>query len=467
MDRKRVVLGWAVYDWANSAYSTTVATALLPPFFAAVVAKGGLVVGQGAPIPAASLWGYAVSLSAALVFLLTPVLGSVADTGGSRKGFLMFFCFLGGLAALAVSFAAPGAVVPALVLFVAAQVSFSAANAFYDAFLPQIAPLAERDRVSALGYAFGYVGGGLNLALALALITLHDRLGLDQTTAVRLSMALAALWWLGFASVSFRMIPRSERPGDWPLTAPRSPGGQQGAHSVHSAGPGVTAPEAPSSRSDGQIITTSGVPSGLASQAARGIRDTLDAGRQALSTPGLRWFLLAYFFYNDGIQTVISMATLFGKEEVGLSDEMLVMTLLAIQAMAFLGTRLYAALARWLGTKAAVLVSLASWTVVALLSWKVHSAETFMALGLAVGLTLGGSQSMSRSLFSQLIPTQRSTVYFGFYSVLNKLSAVLGPLVFAVVRQVTGSSRPALLSLVVFFAVGLVIVPFVRVPSHG
>lgn len=422
MDRKRAVFGWAVYDWATSAYSTTVATALLPPFFATVVAQGGLAIGSGTPIPAASLWGYAVSLSAALVLLLTPVLGAVADNGGSRKGFLMFFCLMGSLAALAVSFSTQGAIVPTLLCFVAAQVSFCAANAFYDAFLPQIAPLAERDRVSALGYAFGYIGGGLNLALALALITLHNQLGIAQETAVRLSIGIAALWWLGFACVSFRLIPRPRRP----------------------AVPG----------------------SGLYAQATRGIRDTLDAGRAAMATPGLRWFLLAYFFYNDGIQTVISMATLFGKEEIGLSDDMLVMTLLAIQAAAFLGTRVYGALARRLGTKAAVMVSLAGWTGVALLSWQVHTAGQFFALGLGVGVTLGGSQSMSRSLFSQLIPAQRATVFFGFYSVLNKLSAILGPLVFAVVRQTTGSSRPALLALVVFFVFGLAIMPFVKVPGH-
>lgn len=420
MDRKRAVFGWAVYDLANSAYATTVATALLPPFFATVVAKGGLALGQGPPIPAASLWGYAVSLSAALVFLLTPVLGAVADMGGSRKGFLMVFCLAGGSAALAVSFAPPGAVAGGLLLFVLAQVCFSAANAFYDAFLPHIAPLAERDRVSALGYAFGYLGGGLSLALSLGLILLHDRLGLDQVAAVRLSMALASLWWLGFACVSFRLIPKPLRPA-------------QGRD-------------------------------GLAATAAQGVRDTLAACRAAMATPGLRWFLLAYFFYNDGIQTVICMATLFGKEEIGLSDEVLVLTLLAIQGAAFLGTRAYARLARVFGTKAAVMVSLSCWAAIALLSWWVRTAGDFIALGLGVGVTLGGSQSMSRSLFSQLIPTERSTVYFGFFSVLGKLSAVLGPLVFAVVRQATGSLRPALLALVVFFALGLAILPLVKVP---
>ena len=417
MDRSRPVYAWAMYDFANSAYVTTVATALLPAYFAAVVAPDGLRLGQTS-IPAVSLWGYAVSLAAALVFVMAPVLGSVADRGGLRRRFLILSCVTGSVAAMLTGLCGPGDIALTLGLFICAHTAFNAGNTFYDAFLPDIAPPDQRDRVSSLGYAFGYAGGGLQLALALALVEGHALLGLDKGQAVRLGMALAGAWWLGFALITFRGLPE---PAGTDLTRPSWP-----------------------------------------RMAADGFRGAWAALRMVMARPNLFQFLVAYLFYNDGVQTVISMATIYGQQEIGLSEGVLVLTLLGIQAVALVGAVLFARLAGRFGTKPALMLSLAGWIGIAVYGFSITTAQEYFALGVGVGLVLGGSQALSRSLFSQLVPPGAPTVFFGFFSVLTKLSAVLGPLVFAVVRQTTGSARPAVLALVLFFIVGLALLMRVR-----
>jgi UMF1 family MFS transporter len=411
-----------VYDWAGSAYATTVATALLPAYFAGVVAGNGLTLGRTV-IPATSLWGYAVSLAAILVFVLAPGLGAMSDRGGGRKGFLMAFCLIGGAGAVLLSLTGPGDIAWALGLFVLAHVAFNAGNAFYDSYLPQIAPPQKRDQISSLGYAFGYLGGGLNLALALALIQGHAWLGLSPAGAVRWGLALAGIWWLGFAAVAFLGLPKS---------------------------PGATVAR-----------------EGLGTMVKAGFGQAFSAGRLVWKDSNLRRFFLAYLLYNDGVQTVIAMAAIYGKEEIGLSDSVLVFTLLMVQAVAFGGALLFGRLGAAWGTKPALALALAGWCGLALLGRLVGSAQEYLALGLGIGLALGGSQALSRSLYSRLVPAGQSTVYFGFFSVLAKFSAILGPLVFALVRQIYGSSRPAMAVLVLFFAGGLILLARVKEPDHA
>lgn len=411
MEFSRRVLGWAVYDWAGSAYLTGVATALLPAYFAAVVAPRGAWF-AGADLPAASLWGYAVGGAAIVVAALGPLLAALGDRGPGRKACLTACCVAGSLAACLAALSGPGDVWWALGWFVAAQVAYSAGNAFYDAYLPDLAAPVARERVSALGYAAGYLGGGLHLALSLGLVAFHDALGLSAPAAVRLALALGGAWWLVFGLYSVSCLPDRLKP-----TRSRT----------------------------------------LFAAARQALADTLSAARLAFSDAPLKAFYLAFFFYNDAIGTVISMATLYGKDELRLSESTLLLTLLVIQAVALCGAAIFTRLAGVIGGKAALMMALACWTVLAVLARFISTAEHFFALGLGVGLALGGSQTLSRALLSRLVPRERATVYFGFYSVLVKLSAIMGPLVFALVRQATGSSRPAMLSLVAFFCVGLVL----------
>uniref|UniRef100_A0A7C4AHR8 MFS transporter n=1 Tax=Fundidesulfovibrio putealis TaxID=270496 RepID=A0A7C4AHR8_9BACT len=420
MSLSRPALGWALYDFAASAYATSVATALLPAYFAAVVAPRGLEA-LGQDIPAVSLWGYASSLAAVLVFLLAPVVGATADAAGRRGRFLACCVLVGGAAVLGLGGVGPGDALRALGLFVLAHVAYNVGNALYDAYLPDLAAMeptsggggrSGRDRLSSLGYAFGYAGGGLNLALCLGLVAGSGQLGLTQEAGVRLGMVLAGLWWLGAGLFSVAGLPSPATRRPWP---------------------------------------------GFVAAARRGVADTLAAGRTVLARRGARRFLLAFFLYNDGVQTVISMAVIFGKEELGLSDTALLLTLLGIQAIALAGAVGFGRLAGAVGTKAALMLALAVWTGAALYGRTIAGATDYYILGAVIGVALGGSQALSRSLFSGVIPRGESAVYFGFYAVLARLSAVFGPLLFAVVRQMTGSSRPAVLALSVLFLAGMAV----------
>lgn len=422
---RREVFGWAMYDWANSAYVTTAAVAVLPAYFvSAVVPKEGYAVG-GVLIGAGSLWGYILSLSALVSFVFAPVLGAVADHNASKKYWLMLFTAAGSLATFLLYFSGPGEVWTTLVLFGLSQVFFIGGNVFYDAFLPHIASPERLDRVSGLGYAYGYVGGGLHFALALGLMLLKDRLGLTEEHAARIAVATSGLWWALFTVPAFLWLREKGRPAPLPETL----------------------------RRESRLVAALRLGVGRMTETVRAARRDRD----------LLLFFVAYFFYNDGIHTVINMATIYGTEELGLATSGLMLTLLIIQAVAFGGALAFGRLAERIAPKPALLASLAVWTLVTAYAWFLRTQTEFFVLGVLVGLALGGSQALSRSIFAALIPPQDSAQYFGYFSVMTKLSAILGPLVFAVVRQAAGSARPAVLSLAVFFIVGMFFLARARV----
>ncbi len=408
-----------MYDWANSAYVTTVAVALLPAWFAeAVVPKGGWEF-LGTLWPATSLWGYAVSLSAVLVFLLAPLLGAVADFSAAKRRMLMACCALGSLSTVLLYFSTPGTVLLTLLLFILAQIGFTGGNVFYDAFLPHLGPREQLDRISGSGFAWGYVGGGLQFAISLGLVAGHAQLGLEQGLAVRLAMVMAGLWWGGFALLTFARLdevtqasPLPERLRDLPRV-----------RAYLRIGLGRVAEHTRVLRRDRRLLV----------------------------------FLLAFLLYNDGIQTVIAMATIYGKEELGLSTTVLMLTLLLIQFLAIFGALGLSRLAGRLGTRPALMLSLVVWCGIAVYGYFLQHAWEYFVLGAAVGLVLGGSQALSRSLYGAMIPPEASAEYFGYYSVISKFSSIGGPLIFAVITQLTGSSRGALLALTLFFVAGLLL----------
>ncbi len=414
---KRQVFGWAMYDWANSAYVTTVAVAVLPAYFAAaVVPEGGYEI-LGQRLAATSLWGYAVSFSSLLVFVLAPFLGAMADFSATKRKMLAMFCGLGSLATMALLFSGPGLVLLTLGLFILAQIGFTGGNVFYDAFLPHVAPPHLRDRVSGKGFAFGYCGGGLQFALSLGLIAGHKQLGLDYGFAARLAMAFAGIWWGGFALLTFARL-------------------REGAEAQ-------PLPEA-----------LKGMVRPLAYLRMGAARVKGHTGHLRAQKP-LLLFLVAFLFYNDGIQTVISMATIYGKEELKLSTTTLMLTLLLIQFLAIFGATGMSRLSERIGTRRTLMIALVIWCCIALYGVLLKEAWQYFVLGGAVGLVLGGSQALSRSLYSRMIPKDASAEYFGYFSVVSKFSSIVGPFVFAVITQTTGSSRGALLSLILFFVVGL------------
>lgn len=414
-EKKRRIFGWAMYDWANSAYMTTVAVAVLPAYFAGVVVPEGGVSLAGTRVQATSLWGYGVSLSALVIFLLAPFLGAAADYSGRKKRSLMASCLLGSLAAMLLFFSGPGLVWYTLGLFMLAQVCFTAGNVFYDSFLPHIAEPEEQDRVSGKGFALGYLGGGLQFALSLVLITLHKKLGLSADQAARIAMAGAGLWWGGFALVTFARL--------------KEPQAAQG---------------------DGRAL-------GPGAMLRMGFQRVAAHTKGLARNKPLLVFLIAFLFYNDGIQTVISMATIYGKQELGFSTTTLMLTLLMIQFVGIFGALAFSRLAGRITARRAIMLALVLWTGVVVYAFFLTRPWEYYVLGGVVGLVLGGSQALSRSLYASMIPKENSAEYFGYFSVVFKFSSIIGPLVFALVTQVTGSSRGAILSLVIFFVIGLVL----------
>ena len=416
---RRVIFGWAMYDWANSAYITTLVVAILPIYFAGVVVPaGGLKIG-GANYAAETLWGLMVSAASFIIFVLAPTLGAIADFCCAKKRFLLFFCYTGVLSASLLSFCGAGDVWFTIILFVISQIGFVGANVFYDAFLPQIAPEGEMDRISSKGFAYGYVGGGLQFAFSLAIITWHRELGFTEAEAAQVGMFSAALWWGGFTLITFFCLREPYRFQAMP-------------HGYHR------------------------IPLGLA-YIRLGISRTWNTLCEVRRLRHLAMFLAAFLVYNDGINTVIQMATMYGRQELHLSTTVLMLTLLIVQVVASLGALLFAWISELLGAKQAVIVSLVGWTSVVAYAYFIYSAVGYFVLGGIVGIVLGGSQAISRSLYASIIPKGASAEFFGFYSVISKFSAIWGPFIFAIIRHWTGSSRNAILFLIVFFILGILL----------
>lgn len=416
--------GWYMYDWANSAFSVTILAALFGPYLDKVVVPAGgyvLPLIGTTPLSATSLYGYALGISAFAVLLSSPVLGAIADAGSSRKRFMAVFAILGSTASALFFFVGQGDVALALGLFLVANFSFVSGNVFYDSFLPHLAGPDEQDAVSARGYAYGYAGGGLLFILHLLLVQFHDAVGIsDVTMALRISLGSVGLWWAGFSLVTFHHLREDHNDGV-----------RQSWSALAKAG-------------FARVARTAGIVGKM---------------RQ------LVLFLLAFMVYNDGIQTVIAMATVYGSDELHFDTLTLMGCLLMVQLVGVAGSQMFARISKRTGTKNAILLSLLIWTAVVVYAYFMSQPFEFWILGGVVGLVLGGSQALSRSLYSSIIPVEAAAEFFGFFSVFEKFSAIWGPIVFAVVRQTTGSSRDSIISLVVFFLVGGIALLFLNLKS--
>jgi UMF1 family MFS transporter len=399
---------WCLYDWANSAFATVILAAVLPVYFAGLIPpEGAKVFWRTAPIPATALWGYIVSISMCLVALVAPALGNLADRRNWRRYLLVVFCLIGSLSTSALFFAGPGQYLLASILFVLANAGFALGNVFYNAFLPRLATGHDADRLSAQGFAFGYLGGGLMLALVFILIEMHASFGLpDKVTATRFGFLLTGAWWLGFALPAFAWL-REENPPKKPIMP------------------------------------------------LRNLSDYLNAIAHLRRYPDLLRFLIAFLLYNDGIQTIIAVSAIFAREELGLSTGTILGCFLMIQFIAMPGAILFARVANRYGTKSSILVSLFIFLCITLYASKMESSGEFWGLGVCVALVLGGSQAMSRSLFASMLPKHRSAEFFSFFAISSKFASIFGPLIFALLIDLTNSNRFAILSLAIFFLAGI------------
>ncbi len=415
---RREIWSWAMYDWANSAFSTIVVTTLLGPYLSNLAQDVGGVYFLGIFFEPDAFFPTMVSLSVILQVFFLPLLGAIADYSALKKRLMLTFAFVGATATLLLFFVdanlpflgANGAVVLGGLLFVIANLTFGAAIVLYNAFLPDIAEPKDRDRVSSFGWAMGYLGGGIALAIALGLFTLME----DKGLAVRIGLALAGAWWLLFSAFPARYL--RQRP---PLK------------------------QLP----PGENYLTQGV-----KQIIRTLKTIYRDYPETLK------YLIAYLIYNDGIQTVIVVATLFAATELGAGADVLMILILMIQFMAFFGALLFGKLAERIGAKKSIILSLIIWAGIVIYAYALlYEIWQLFLLGVFVALVMGGSQALSRSLYSQLIPRKNESEFFGFYEISERGTSWIGPALFAAAVQFTGSSRVAILSVIVFFVIGLLL----------
>jgi len=416
--------GWYFYDWANSAFNTSVTTVFLGPYLSEIAAAAadaaGFVFPLGLRVRSGSFFPYVVSLSVLIQVVFLPLVGAVADRSSHKRRLLGLLAAVGSLATMALYFVVDERYLLGGALFVVANVAFGCSIVVYNSFLPQVTHGTDPDTVSARGWALGYAGGGLLLLGNLVLLQMAPSLGLTTGDAVRISLLSAGAWWGLFSLIPLRTL-RSEPPT-----------------TTRVAGRNVV------------VI---------------GWRQLSATAKEARLFPQTLRFLVAYLLYNDGIQTVIVLAAVYGAEELLMEQDTLVLAILLVQFIAIGGALLLGRLALSFGAKRVVLTSLVLWTVVVSIGYVLPSGNVagFFALSAAIGLVLGGSQSLSRSLYARMIPPGREAEYFSFYEISERGTSWLGPLLFGLALQVTDSYRVAILSLIAFFVAGGVLLARVDV----
>jgi len=415
LHRAREQRAWFFTDWAASAFQTTVAGVLFAPYLIAVaenaVGEHGRVHVLGLAIAPGALPSYVITFSTLLSALLFPIVGALADRTSRKPDLLVGLSWVGATAAGLLFFMHGENWLFGSIAFIVANLAAGAAIVVSDSILPLISTEAERDRTSSVGWAYGYAGGGLLLAVNFAVVTFHGSLGLDKETAVRLSLLSAAIWWAAFMIIPWRGVRRHP-----PLAVEDVEGGVL-------------------SRSFGQLAAT--------------LRDLRNY-------PVALTFLLAYLFFNDGIQTVIASASTFGVEELDFEEGTVLGTYLLVQVVAMVGAVGFGRAAARFGAKRVILAGIAGWMAIVTVALVVPEGQLvpFLALGVAIGVVLGGTQALARSYFSLFIPRGKEAEYFSLYHAMDRGTSWFGTLTFGLVYQLTDSYRPAIFALIAFFALG-------------
>ncbi|CAM3046328.1 MFS transporter [Paenibacillus sediminis] len=402
---------WVMYDWANSAFATTMLAAVLPVYYQNVAASN---------LPdylATSYWAFTQTAAMILVALLSPFLGAIADSSQRKSAFLKMSAIIGVIACAFMTLVGSGNYIAASLLFIVASLGFSGGNTFYDAMLPDIAAPHERDVLSANGYMYGYIGGGILLAINIAMIQLWDKIGFASETAATQAVFLTvAVWWMLFSIPIFRNIPDPARREKRSVSFYAKDGFSRVGQSI----------------------------------------------RHLKKYPELLKYMIAFLFFNDGISTIISMATIYGAE-IGIGMTHLIVALLITQFVGIPFTYLFGKIAKRIGAKKGLYLSLTFYVVIVIFGYFMQSALHFYILAFMVGIVQGGSQALARSIYSQMVPPARTTEFFGFLSLSSKVSSAAGPAVFGVVAAIAGSSRLAILSVIMFFVVGIILLRFVNI----
>lgn len=416
LNDKKTVRAWYMYDWANSVYSLVITSAIFPVYYKAVATTNGsdMVNFLGFNIQNSVLYSYALSFSFLIVAAILPLLSGVADYTGNKKIFMKIFVWMGGLSCMGLFlFSDVGMLEWAIVFSILASIGYSGSLVFYDAYLPEIVTPDRYDRTSARGYSMGYYGSVILMVLCLVLILGHQSFGFDnEGMATRVSFLLVGAWWIGFAYIPFFVLPDN-----------------------------------PTNRKPGNEIWKKGY------EEIRKVWWTLK------QQPVLKKYLLAFFFFNMGVQTVMYLAALFGTDVLHLESSKLIQTVLIIQLVGALGAWLFARLSEAKGNKFSLMVMIVIWILICIGAYFIQTENQFFALAFVVGMVMGGIQSLSRATYSKLIPenTIDHTSYFSFYDVTYNLSIVLGTFSYGLIDQLTGSMRYSALTLALYFVIGMLI----------
>jgi len=421
----KVINAWCSYDIANSAYILSVNTVLYPIFYQQVTQKAfgsEMVTFLGMNIRNTVLYEYAIALGYFLVILMTLSLSGIADLGGYRKQFMRFFTMLGSFACMGLFFFTGENIGLGLVLPMLAVFGFAGSLVYYNSFLPIIATPDQHDRISAKGFSFGYAGSMLLLIFNIFSLQKFQLFGFsDSMEAIRFSFIEVGIWWLAVSQIAFYYLREERKVVHWDVT----------------------------------IFT-------------RGFHEVFNVFGYIKKHKTMYRFLLSFFFFSMGVQTIIIVASLFGKAELGISDTMLIMTILIIQAVAILGAFIFGRVSSRFGNRASLLWMLAIWVFICFSAYKVHTEYQFYVLAALVGLVMGGIQSQARSTWSKLIPSESTDTasYFSFYDSTEKLAIVIGMLGFGIIEQITGSMRNSTLLLSLFFIVSFLIIAFTKLKKE-
>ncbi|MBK7477680.1 MAG: MFS transporter [Haliscomenobacter sp.] len=413
-DDPRTIRSWAMYDWANSSYSLVVSSAIFPAYYNEVtrVNGSGRMTFMGLEVENTGLYSVTLGLSFGVVALVSPLLSSMSDYGGNHKSYMKFFCYVGALACMSLFFFTGPNLALGLAALMLATIGYSGSIVFYNSFLPAIASEARQDQVSARGYAYGYIGASTLLLLNLAAILNQKALGVtDDTLLPRLSFFLTGLWWLGFAQIPFARLPR---------------------------GLYIRKPE-------GHFLL-------------HGYQELGKVWKRLREEPLLRTFLLSFFFYIMGVQTVMFMAASFGEKEVGLPVTSLIITVLCLEYVGIAGAFLFAALSKRMGNLPALILAVCVWIGICIGALQIKTHAHFFITAVFIGLVMGGIQSLSRSTYAKLIPkTENNAGYFGFFDVCEKVAMMFGLVMFGYLDNLTGSMRSSIFVLTIWFAIGLIL----------
>ncbi len=413
---KKERFGWYMYDWANSAFSTSVITVFLGPYLTEIAKAAASPTGNvsvfGFQIYHGSYFAYVVSFSVLLQVILLPLIGAIADSTRAKKRLLGIFAYIGAFTTMGLYFLEGTNYMLGGGLFIIANLSFGVSAVIYNSYLNDIAEPERRDSISSIGWAVGYLGGGIVLGFNLILFMNSEKFGIDSGTAVRISLASAGLWWGLFTLFPMFLLRRDKI--------------------IHQGK--------------------------LATQVKKSVRTLFETLKDSRNHPQTLILLVAYLFYNDGVQAVIVLSAQFGNQELNITMESLTALILLIQFVAFGGSLLFNLLAKKFGARDSIIFALFLWVGVILYAFFVLQTETeFFAMGIVIGIIMGGTQSLSRSLYASVIPAGKDAEYFSLYEVSEKGTSWLGPLLFALSLQMTHSYRIAILSLVVFFLIGLIL----------